>query len=194
MNVISFESHARRHLTQRAARAERASAALAHYVAGEHGLRSAVEQASLPLMTATRLPQIVGTVVADWPRTLGVDTAALALAAHDEGMRASTSGVARIAAKRIRAWHDNAPGVTIRRVDGAESLFGEAGHDVDIVAILPLALPEPLGCGVLALGDRHGNAVLADRDLDGDVDVAETLGFLSGVLSRRIAACMMQTF
>ncbi|MGB3722163.1 MAG: DUF484 family protein [Pacificimonas sp.] len=185
MNIVQFDPAARRLLSQRAAQMSNSNAALSHYAAGTDSMMNAVSAAILQLMTAESLPDIIRTVTLDWPKELGVDMAALALASHDEGFRAGPTGIQRLPARRIRAWSSGTSGAEVRNVEGGVPLFGDAGADVRSVAVIPLALPAPLGVGVLALGSAAHSAPPA-------MDGTACLDFLGQALSRMIAACLMK--
>ncbi len=189
MNIVQFDPAARRALSQRASELSDANMALAHYAAGADSAMDAVSRAALDLMTAESLPDIIRTVTQSWPRDLGVDMAALALAAHDEGFRAGPTGMQRLPARRVKAWAgggaNDGAAAQIRSVEGGVPLFGDAGEDIRTLAIVPLVLPIPLGHGVLALGSREQSAPPA-------MGGTQLLDFLGGAVSRMIAACMMR--
>ena len=156
-----------------------------HYAAGSAGALEAVQAACLALMSADSLTDVIETVTHEWPALLSVDVTALALAAHDEGFRAGPSGIQRMPARRIAAWHAGAGGVRLSEAKENLPLFGGAGTKAAIVAIVPLNLPEPLGCGILALGSCR-------RTAPGAMGGTEMLDFLGAALSRMIARCQLR--
>lgn len=190
---LDFAHRARLAPTTQAVLAEPGSASpapdaeLAAYAASSDSLFESVGDAVLALMSAQTLPEILSLVVHEWPHLLGVDAAGVALAAHDSGFRFGPGGVAPVPARRVRAWRGGAAGPSIREARGDVPLFGPAAGPIRTVGIVPLDLPEPLGCGVLALGSRE---VAAPAALAG----AERLGFLGEALSRMIARCQTTAY
>lgn len=184
MNVLSFEAAARRRLERRLADLSTANAELSHYAAGSAGMAEAAHAACAALLAAETLPQIVRTVTHGWPSILGIEIAALALAAQEEAFRAGPAGIQRLSARRVRAWYGAAGAAQVRGSMGDVPLFGEQGSAVRTVGIVPLRLDAPLGCGVLALGSRASLAA-------GPVGGTETLDFLGTALSRMIGRCLL---
>lgn len=195
MNVIhlDFTHRARLSPTTQAVLAEPGAASpapdaeLAAYAASTDSLTESVGSAVLALMEAETLPALMRTVVHDWPALLGVEVAGVAIAAHDRGFRFGPGGVAQVPARRVRAWRGGTAGPSVIEARGEIPLFGPAAGSLRTVGIVPLALPAPLGCGVLALGSREPAPAEA---LAG----AERLGFLGDALSRMIARCQMKSF
>ncbi|MBV7255606.1 hypothetical protein KCG44_02270 [Pacificimonas sp. WHA3] len=186
MNVIDFDSGAKRILDERSAALAGRQEALSHYAAGASAASEAVQDAVLSLMAANGLPEIIRTVTFEWPVELGVDMVALALAAHDEGFRAGPGGIQRLPARRVRAWYEGSGGATvIRSVQDGTSMFGDAGEGVKTIGLAPLTLVAPLGYGVLALGARTHCAPEA-------MEGTQFLDFLAAALSRKIGTCLMR--
>ena len=191
MNVVEFEAGARRVRAARETRAAvtdgalvRADDPLAHFAAGTQSAVVAAQDAVLALMQADDLPAIIRLVTQDWPAILAVDFCALSLAAHDQGFRAGPCGIQRLPARRIAAWVRAAGGAQVRAVAGGSDMFGAAGAGVRTVGLVPLTLPAPLGCGLLALG-------AAGQYRPDALGGTEYLHFLGAALSRKIAACLM---
>ena len=185
MNIIDFNSHARRIIADRSATLVQTNQALYEYATGALGVQEAARAASLSLISAPDLAGVIRTVTQQWPSELDIDMVGLALVAHDEAFRAGPEGIQRLPARRVRAWAQGGEGVHLRAVEGATQLFGDAGEGVKTVGVAPLTLPRPLGLGILAFGSLRASPPSA-------MDDSGLLDFLAAAVSRKLASCLTQ--
>ncbi|HAW56565.1 MAG TPA: hypothetical protein DCX29_17275, partial [Hyphomonas sp.] len=79
MNIIDFNSHARRIIADRSATLVQTNQALYEYATGALGVQEAARAASLSLISAPDLAGLIRTVTQQWPSELDIDMVGLAL-------------------------------------------------------------------------------------------------------------------
>jgi uncharacterized protein len=175
--VVSFENHALAALRARIAAAEEANQDLIAFARGHSGAVASIHDAVLAAIACEGLDHLIHVATQEWPQTLGLDAVALALLVGEEGLRADASGPQQVEPLIVARMLGEVDGVVLRSVSRGHPLFGPACDLIRAEALVPLSGATPHCRGLLALGQRGGQAFETRHG-------SELLLFLGHVLTR----------
>ena len=167
--LISFEGHAVARLRERLGAAEEANQDLIAFAHGHSGAVASIHAAALEAVAAAGIDDLLEAVTRRWPQILGIDSAAIAFVAGNQGFCADSAGVQRIECVMVERLVRNRARVEVRSVANGHPLFGSAvAPSIRAEALIRIDSRPPFPCGLLALGQRaalerassHGSELL----------------------------------
>lgn len=167
--VISFEQQAVARLRARLGAAEEANEDLIAFARGHSDAVASINQAVLEAVEAPTIEALLDAVTGRWPRTLGIDTVAIALIVGPRGFRADADTVERVEPAFVEKMIADLEPVQVDSVASGHLLFGtHARAFVRAQALIRIDGPAPYPRGILALGQKteiavdssHGSALL----------------------------------
>ena len=178
-SVHSFETTALAQLRARLGAAEEVNQDLIAFARGHWGAVASIHRAVLAAIEAKGVEELAGTVVSDWPATLGIDSAALLFADRDGASLATRDGIQAIDPTLVRAALRGLPPVTVRTVERGHAMFGNSAAAIRAEALIRLDCGAG---GLLLLGQTEAIGIEDRRGLD-------LLLFLGRSLAAMIGRC-----
>ena len=167
--LIHFEERAVARLRERLGAVEETNEDLIAFARGHWGAVASIHAAALAAVQARSIEALLDSIACDWPRILGIDSAAVGLVVGTHGFRADRFGIERIEAGFVdRLAADSAP-VEVRSVVTGHPLFGAStAAKIRAEALIRIDCGRPFPSGLLVLGQHaplefdssHGSELL----------------------------------
>jgi uncharacterized protein len=153
--LIQFEDRAVARLRERLGEAEEANEDLIAFARGHSGAVASIHAAVLVAIEATSVDRLLEAVTRQWPKILGIDSAAIAILVGERGFRADGRGIERVEAAFVERMLSEAPAVDVRSVGSGHPLFGlPASARIRAEALIRIDSAAPFPRGLLALGQE----------------------------------------
>lgn len=167
--VIHFEEQAVARLRERLGAVEEANEDLIAFARGHSGAVASIHSAALAAVESRSLEALLRAVTVEWPRILGIDSAALALSLGRRAFHASAGSSSEVEPSWVERMLAGRPRVDVRAVDRGHAMFGpmwspqiraEALVCVDCTASRPIGLLALGQRAPLEIGSAHGSELL----------------------------------
>ena len=183
--MIQFQERAVARLRERLGAAEETNEDLIAFARGHSDAVASIHAATLAAIDTASVEALLEVVTRQWPATLGIDAAAVALVVGKRGFRADCSGIERVEAAFVERMLAGLAPVEVRSVKSGHPLFGApALESIGAEALIRIDTAEPYPHGLLVLGQRAELAV----DSSHGSQLLLFLGRVVGATFRRLVA------